>query len=204
MNNVLARISKEMSATASLLEINSQELLEQAQMMQSGNPLRVDDYVFPVTPPATDWYCAQFHTWTPSNSGGHTGLDVNLTSGGDSDLGQPVYSTCSGVVVYARQAPGEYWGNLVIVLSQDDDGLIYWRYAHLDKVHTFTGAHVAAGTQVGTVGKGGRGRYWAHLHLDAWRGEMLAAGQYRTQHVRWVDPLVVWGAAGYSWEWGKR
>lgn len=204
MNGVISRISKELADVAATVERNSKELLEQAQATQTGNPLRVGGYAFPVTPPATDWYCAQYHTWTPGSPGGHTGLDINLTSGGDSDLGQPVYSTCNGVVVYAQQAPGAYWGNLVIVLGQDDDGLIYWRYAHLDKIHTSTGAHLLAGEQVGTVGKGGQNRYWAHLHLDAWRGGMLAAGQYRTQYVHWVDPLTVWAAAGYKWNWGKR
>lgn len=168
------------------------------------NPLRIDAYTLPVTPPASLWYIAQGHTWSRSNLGGHTGLDINLLTGGDSDLGQPVYSTCNGLVVYAQKAPGAYWGNLVVVQGVGANGLEFWRYAHLNSIDVQVGDYVLADDSVGTIGKGGQRRYWAHLHLDCWRGGIQSAAAYRNRGGGWIDPLDVWLEAGTVWGWGER
>ena len=143
------------------------------------DPLHVDSYTLPVTPPASLWYIAQGHTWSKSRLGGHTGLDINLRTGGDTDLGQPVYSTCNGLVVYAQTAPGNYWGNIVVVQSVGMGGLEFWRYAHLNSIDVQVGEYIFASDSVGTIGKGGRRRYWAHLHLDCWRGPLQSPLAYR-------------------------
>lgn len=168
------------------------------------DPLRIDGYTLPVTPPASLWYIAQSHAWSQTNLGGHTGLDINLLTGGDTDLGQPVYSTCNGLVVYAQKAPGAYWGNLIVVQGMGADGLEFWRYAHLDSIDAQVGNYVFANDSVGTIGKGGQRRYWAHLHLDCWRGGIQSAAAYRNRNGGWVDPLDVWREAGAVWEWGER
>lgn len=162
--------------------------------------LQVREYVFPVTAPAQDWYIAQGH------SKSHTGLDINLRQypRGDIDLGQPVFSTCGGLVVFAGLARGTSWGNLVITVSQEPGGgLIFWRYAHLKDVMVDMGMLIPAGTLVGTIGKGFNDRYAAHLHLDCWRGAMTAAESWRAKDRQWPNPLDVWRDAGIVWEWGS-
>jgi murein DD-endopeptidase MepM/ murein hydrolase activator NlpD len=161
--------------------------------------LQVRGYVFPVTAPQSDWYIAQGH------GSGHTGLDINLKQypRGDVDLGQPVFATCNGLVVFAGMARGTSWGNLVITASQESGGLIFWRYAHLKDVYVSAGGLIPASTLIGTIGKGYADRYYAHLHLDCWRGAMIAAESWRAADRQWPDPLDVWRDAGFVWEWGS-
>lgn len=165
----------------------------------SPGEIRVVDYVLPVTPPASDWYFANTH------GSRHSGLDINLRRAprGDVDLGQPVYTTCNGLVVFAGMALGNSWGNLVITLSVEAGQLLFWRYAHLQDVFIDVGQVLPAGALLGTIGKGKNDRYAAHLHLDAWRGYMLAPESWLSRRVDWVDPLQVWADAGYVWEWGS-
>jgi len=170
----------------------------------TADPLRAISYTLPVANPVSQWYIAQGHTFSSVNPGGHTGLDINLITGGDTDLGQPVYSTCNGLAVYAQQAPGAYWGNIVIVQAIGARGIEFWRYAHLDRIDAQVGDYIFANDSVGTIGKGGQNRYWAHLHLDLWRGEIQTPTAYRNRGGGWVDPLTVWSEAGYDWEWGTR
>ncbi len=154
----------------------------------------------PVTGPASDWYFANRHSST------HSGLDINLRKypRGDVDLGQPVFSTCGGLVAFAGMARGRSWGNLVITGSLAAGRLLFWRYAHLREVYVDAGQIIPAGTLIGTIGKGYGDKYAAHLHLDCWRGQMIAPESWLARWVRWVDPLEVWERAGYVWEWGKK
>lgn len=162
--------------------------------------LRVDGYALPVTAPASDWYFAQTHT-----QGQHTGLDINWRRypRGDVDLGAPVLSTCNGLVLFAGLARGTHWGNLVVTVSLAAGWLLFWRYAHLRDLYVDAGQIVPAETLVGSIGKGYNDRYYAHLHLDCWRGGMIAVESWRAGGVEWLDPLEVWREAGYVWEWGS-
>lgn len=180
---------------------NSATLARLAETIKpSFDPLRVTGYTLPVAGDANEWYLASVHK--PPR---HYGLDINLNKApyGDVELGYPVLATCNGVVVYAQEAPGAYWGNLVVVQSVDDDGLLHWRYAHLQEIRTYEGAYVLAGDEIGTIGKGKNDRYDAHLHLDPWRGPMLTPGAYGGK-TRWIDPLIAWQAAGFGFSWGVR
>lgn len=197
----IARDVVDLNEAVGLVQGVSARLAAGAGEMPTVDPLRVDGYALPVRQPVSDWYIAQGHTYP---SGRHTGLDINTITGGDTDLGESVYSTCAGVVVYAKQATGMYWGNVAITMSQDERGLLFWRYAHLNEIRTFEGAALRAGDELGTIGKGGHNRYWAHLHLDAWRGAIATPGAYLSRNVQWVDPVAEWEAAGYSWKWGVR
>ena len=200
-----AKLTVDLSEAVGLVQGVSAKLAEYDPLTSAINPLVVDRYTIPVTPPSDLWYIAQGHTWSHSNTRGHTGLDINLLTGGDSDLFQPVRSTCNGLVVYARKAPGAYWGNIVVVQSIGISGMLeFWRYAHLDEIRTFEGAVLRAGDELGTIGKGGQRRYWAHLHLDLWQGAIQNAAAYRNRNSRWSDPLIVWKLAGYSFKWGAR
>ena len=78
-----------------------------------------------------------FYVFRGYYPGGHLGEDWNGNGGGDSDLGDPVYATGGGVVVFSE----DYlrgWGNVVIVRHAyiDETGRVTLAdslYGHLDR-----------------------------------------------------------------------
>lgn len=94
----------------------------------------------------------------------HTGEDWNRGSH-DADLGDPVYSVAHGQVNVARHYSG--WGNIVLIEHQLPDGDTVWsQYAHLQKMTASEGQEVSRGDQVGTIGKGDKNKFPAHLHFE--------------------------------------
>jgi murein DD-endopeptidase MepM/ murein hydrolase activator NlpD len=98
----------------------------------------------------------------------HPGEDWNGLGGGNTDLGDPVYSIGNGLVVFARDAR-RGWGNVVIVrhtyIERGQLRSVDSFYAHLQRVTVREGQHVGRGMQVGTIGTN-RGMYTAHLHFE--------------------------------------
>lgn len=98
----------------------------------------------------------------------HPGEDWNGIGGGNTDLGDPVYSIGNGLVVFARDAR-RGWGNVVIVRHAYIAGgkvrTIDSFYAHLERVTVREGQQVLRGTKIGTIGTN-RGMYTAHLHFE--------------------------------------
>jgi murein DD-endopeptidase MepM/ murein hydrolase activator NlpD len=81
----------------------------------------------------------------------HTGTDFK------EGLGTPVYSTMSGMVVWAgRNGP---WGNLVVV---ENNGIQTW-YAHFSEIDVVNGMVINKGTLVGKIGTTGNSTGY-HLH----------------------------------------
>ena len=83
------------------------------------------------------------------------------------------------------------FGNTVTVEHGDGTCL---RYTHLDKKLIKKGVCVARGQQIGTVGKGAKHIYPAHLHLDMPRSRAFArAGTYYDTPAEvaecFIDPL---------------
>ena len=96
----------------------------------------------------------------------HTGIDIT------SPRGAPVLAAASGVVRFANR-----WSAYGRVVEIDHGNGLVTRYAHLDNYAVEDGAKVAAGEQVGTVGRSGR-TTGSHLHF-----ETLVNG-------RMVDPMM--------------
>lgn len=96
----------------------------------------------------------------------HTGEDWNGRRGGDTDLGDPIYAISNGKVADFGHYP--VWGNIVLVEHALPDGSRVWsQYAHLDKIMVRQkGQKVERGQQIGTMGKGDKNRYIAHLHFE--------------------------------------
>ena len=94
--------------------------------------------------------------------------DLNGIGGGDTDLGDAVYTVAAGRIVFAGHASDD-WGKMVIIEhafgSGSRRGLMQTVYAHLESVHTAVGMLVKRGELVGTIG-GADGRYPAHLHFE--------------------------------------
>lgn len=121
---------------------------------------------------------------------GHLGEDWNGTGGGDTDLGDPIYSSADGIVVFAR----DYrvgWGNVVIVrtayLEKGEVRFVDSLYGHLLDFKVQDGEIVKRGQQIGRMGSN-RGMYPAHLHFEMRKN--INVGMYRNSFAR--DWSVYW------------
>jgi murein DD-endopeptidase MepM/ murein hydrolase activator NlpD len=100
----------------------------------------------------------------------HFGEDWNGRGGGDTDLGDPVYSIADGIVTFAYDVRGA-WGNVVLVRHAYRDpatGQVKYcdaLYGHLQRMTVRVGQQVKRGEQLGTIGNN-RGMYTAHLHFE--------------------------------------
>lgn len=123
-----------------------------------------DGFDYPVGPPdAKGYYNAQ-----KFGKNLHLGDDWNGTGGGNTDLGDPVFASAKGVVVYAEDhGPG--WGNIVRVLHKvpgaGERGFIETLYAHLEEIKTQLGDTLNRGQRLGSIGNAD-GAYYAHLHFE--------------------------------------
>jgi hypothetical protein len=102
--------------------------------------------------------------WKGATYNGHDpdrALDLNLRSGGDSDLGQPVKASANGRVIRAENV-GTGYGNLVVI---EHNGTWSTAYAHLNQINVQRGQTVTDATTIGTVGKSG-GQTYTHLHYE--------------------------------------
>jgi murein DD-endopeptidase MepM/ murein hydrolase activator NlpD len=151
-----------------------------------------DGFDFPVgKPDAAGYYKARgLRLRSPQ----HFGEDWNGRSGGNSDLGDPVYSCADGVVTFAHDVR-QGWGNVVLIRHAYRDqtsGQIKFidsLYGHLDKMMVKTGQGVKRGQQVGTIGTN-RGMYPAHLHFEMRHN--ITIGMARSgipaDLTNWADP----------------
>jgi len=112
-------------------------------------------------------------------SHGHLGEDWDGVGGGDTDLGDPVYSIGDGIVVFARDCH-QGWGNVVIVRhAYRESGNVRTvdsLYGHLNKILVHRGQTVKRGQQIAEIGNA-HGLYDAHLHLEVRRN--IAIGMSR-------------------------
>ncbi len=140
-----------------------------------------DGFDFPVGPPDAEGYY-RARGFRPN---GHLGDDWNGLGGGDSDLGDPIYSIAYGVVVFARDVRLG-WGNVVIVRHsfRNSSGKIETidsLYGHLESILVKEGQTLKRGQQLGTMG-GNRGMYPVHLHFEIRKN--LKIGMARSKFAR--------------------
>ena len=115
------------------------------------------------------YYNAQhFQEDNPYYKGDHLGEDWNANTGGDTDLGHPVYAMGAGMVLYSGDA-GPGWGNCIMMMHETIYSGKYTIsfYGHLQKRLVNESAIVALHQKVGTIGKGYKNEYLAHLHFAA-------------------------------------
>lgn len=124
----------------------------------------------------------------------HFGEDWNGLSGGDTDMGDPIYAIADGVVMFSYDCAGG-WGNVILVRHAYRDpqtGQVRFcdsQYAHLLARMAKVGDTVKRGQQIGTLGSN-RGMYAAHLHFEIRHN--LATGMQRESVPQtmdnWADP----------------
>lgn len=103
----------------------------------------------------------------------HPGLDLNTPG----DFGMPVYAVADGEVLYATDF-AKTWGGVVMIGHELQSGVRFnSQYGHLDTVLVASGAQVARGTQIGTIGAppGGGG---PHLHFEIRTDLVIPATAY--------------------------
>ncbi len=136
-------------------------------------------------------YNAQkFWEMNEKRGGRHVGDDLNGIGGMNTDLGDPVFATADGLVLYAGE-PSPGWGNVVVIAHTAPDGrTLQSMYAHLNRIDVTPGDLVPRGGKVGTVGTS-NGYYPAHLHFEmrASDGVDIGAG-YALDPRNRLDPLA--------------
>ncbi len=147
-----------------------------------------DGFDFPVGKPDAEGYY-KARGYRPN---GHLGEDWNGVKGGDSDLGDPVYTIGQGIVVFAKDVR-KGWGNVVIVRhAYLEGGQIQYRdslYGHLDRIMVREGQQIKRGHQLGTIGSN-RGMYAAHLHFEVHKNLSVGINRasFRRDSSNYDDP----------------
>jgi len=123
-----------------------------------------DGFDFPVGKPEAEGY----YKARGFRSGGHVGEDWDGVRGGDTDLGDPIYSAGDGIVVFARDVHLG-WGNVIIIRhAYRDNGNVRYvdsLYGHLNSMLVSRGQRIARGQKIATMGTA-HGQYDAHLHFE--------------------------------------
>jgi murein DD-endopeptidase MepM/ murein hydrolase activator NlpD len=159
-----------------------------------GNPWQYLDSLAPCDgfdyavgkPNGKGYYDAQ-----PFGRNTHLGEDWNATTGGATDLGDPVYAIADGRVFFARDVQGG-WGNVVRIVHRcpmgDTVPFVESLYGHLDTVLVRNGDFVRRGQQIGTIGDA-HGLYSPHLHLELRDSLGLGiGGGYSAETAGWLSP----------------
>lgn len=157
---------------------------------------------FPVgKPDAKGYYNAQGF-----GKNNHLGDDWNGTGGGNTDLGDPIYSISEGYVTESVNFYGG-WGNVTRVAHaikgqwsiengqlvkdttrQAEPYILESLYAHSQRVLVKQGDFVERGQQIATIGNA-EGVYLAHLHLEIReRARMELGDGYGSNRNGYLDP----------------
>jgi archaellum component FlaC len=113
------------------------------------------------------WYSAQ-DFGAVTSYGYHDGLDFNLKSGGDTDLGEPLYAVGNGKIVYYHNATHATtnFGRHMVLECDTPKGKRWFHYAHCQEI-TASVKDVREGEIIGKLGKSGT--IYAHLHFSVFK-----------------------------------
>lgn len=106
-----------------------------------------------------NWYNAQGYG-VKTSYGYHEGDDFNLKTGGDSDLGQPIFSIADGEVSSIHSHATGFGLHIHIYHPEHK---VWSHYAHLKEAFVTVGQQVKEGQKIATLGKSGTQS--AHLHF---------------------------------------
>lgn len=103
----------------------------------------------------------------------HPGEDWNGRGGGNTDMGQPVYSVSEGTVVFAKD--NFRLGKIVMIAHRHPGGeVLFSLYMHMKDMEVKPGEEVKRRQKIGSVGRGYRDATYeaAHLHFELRRSNM--------------------------------
>lgn len=117
----------------------------------------------------------------------HLGDDWNGTGGGNTDLGDPIYSISNGYIKSSEKIGGG-WGNVIRIVHKYQGKYYESLYAHCDTLLLKQGQWVTRGQQIATIGNAD-GIYWAHLHLEIRNNIFMdIGGGYSNNTKGYLDP----------------
>lgn len=104
----------------------------------------------------------------PESYGFHEALDINRKTGGDSDLGQPLYAVADGKIVYYHNNshPTTNFGRHMVLECATSRGTRWYHYTHCLEI-TAAQKSVKEGEVIGKLGKSGT--TLAHLHFAVFK-----------------------------------
>lgn len=144
---------------------------------------------------------ANFNYYNPEFNAYHIGEDWNADTGGNTDLGLPVYAISNGTVVERGVADG--FGNFLIIrhdlpvpitVNGITTSTVYSFYGHFENpAIVAVGQEVTIGQQVGTMGSTGMADGNAHVHLEIRLAygvgyENMDGYSFEPSPAGWVDP----------------
>ena len=138
------------------------------------------------------WYLAQRFNSPP----GHDGVDINLQTGGNTDLGEPLYAIADGSIRYIHNHhPDKLFGLHFALEIQGPWGTRWAHYAHCDpRDFPQEPQVVREGQMIARLGK--TGTQLAHLHFSILKVEPDTIGgidtvsyAYKTLMPYWEDPV---------------
>ncbi|WBU88440.1 M23 family metallopeptidase [Cellulophaga omnivescoria] len=142
------------------------------------------NFNFPVGKPnAKGYYNAQVF-----GENNHLGDDWNAVTGGNSDLGDSIYTIANGYVNFAEDIGGG-WGKVIRIWHQKPNGkIVESLYAHCNTILVTKGQYVKIGQKIATIGNAD-GQYLAHLHLEIRADINLPVGSgYAINKKGYIDP----------------
>jgi len=136
-----------------------------------------------------NWYIAQgFGVQT--SYGYHEGDDINLKSGGDSDLGQPLLAIADGQItsIHSHITKPTFGIHLHLKINTPF-GERWAHYAHCNKVYVEEGSMVIEGQPIAEVGK--TGTDVAHCHFAIKKQPTGIDGIAKTKEdlLKWENPI---------------
>lgn len=104
----------------------------------------------------------------PTSYGFHEGEDYNTRTGGDSDLGEPLYAVADGKIVYYHNGshPSTGFGRHMVLQCETPKGTKWYHYCHCLEL-TAQVKEVKEGEIIGKLGKSGTSV--AHLHFSVFK-----------------------------------
>ncbi|WP_103864634.1 M23 family metallopeptidase [Aquimarina sp. I32.4] len=138
---------------------------------------------FPVGKPnAKGYYNAQ-----KFKENNHLGDDWNGVGGGNTDMGDPIYTIANGYVSFAKDIQGG-WGKVIRVIHKFKGKYYESVYAHCNSILVKEGDLIKKGVQIGTIGNA-NGIYKAHLHLEIRDSIFMdIGGGYAIETGGYLDP----------------
>ena len=144
---------------------------------------------------------ANFNYYNPEFNAYHIGEDWNADTGGNTDLGLPVYAISNGTVV--ERGVSEAFGNYLIIrhdlpspitVGGITTSTVYSFYGHFENPAIVTvGQEVTMGQEIGNMGYTGMADGNAHVHLEIRLGygagyENMDGYSFDPSPTGWVDP----------------
>lgn len=137
-----------------------------------------------------EWYIAQGFG-AKTTYGYHEGADANLKTGGDTDLGKPIYAISDGVVTSVHNHTTKpTFGNHIHIQHDGPWGTIWCHFAHCQSIVVKEGDKIKEGQLVAYVGKSGTD--FAHNH---WAIKLAPTGidgiaKTLDDLNKWTDPVA--------------